>query len=142
VPKGFSVRVPASLVEVTEAEFAGRIPPEQRFASQTPDMNHKVRPGESLSVIAARYDTSVSKLMQLNNLKSQHRIRAGQTLRLPYAGIGIPAGAETYTVRNGDSLSKIASRAGVSEKQLMELNRLRNRNRIYVGQVLYLRPPS
>jgi membrane-bound lytic murein transglycosylase D len=142
VPRGFKVRVPASLVEVSADEFLASIPPEQRFASQTPDMNHKIRPGESLSVIAVRYDTSVSKLMQLNNLKSRHRIRAGQTLRLPFAGVSVPSGADTYKVRNGDSLSEIASRSGVSERQLMELNQLRNKNRIYVGQVLYLRPPS
>ena len=104
-------------------------------------MYHKVRNGESLSVIAARYNTSVSRLMDINNIRSRHRIRAGQTLRLPYAGPGVPisAGSETYTVRNGDSLSKIAGRSGLTEAQLMQLNGLRNKNRIYAGQVLYLR---
>jgi membrane-bound lytic murein transglycosylase D len=140
VPKGYEVRIPASLVDATADEILESMPERQWFASQTPDMYHKVRRGESLSVIAARYDTSVTHLMQLNNIKSRHRIRAGQTLRLPYAGVSIPTGAETYTVRNGDSVSKIAQRAGVSEAELMSMNQIRNRNRIYVGQVLYLRP--
>ena len=142
VPKGYNVRVPASLVDATENEILAAVPAGQWFASQTPDMYHKVRSGESLSVIAGRYDTSVTQLMQVNNLKSRHRIRAGQTLRLPFAGVSIPAGADTYTVRNGDSVSKIASRAGVSESDLMAMNQLRNKNRIYAGQVLYLRPPQ
>jgi membrane-bound lytic murein transglycosylase D len=141
VPRGYSLRIPATLVDVSTEELLALIPAQQQFASQTPDMYHKVRSGESLSVIATRYDTSVTRLMDINNLRSRHRIRAGQTLRLPYAGAGVPisSGTETYTVRNGDSLSKIADRSGLTEAELMQLNGLRNKNRIYAGQVLYLR---
>ena len=142
VPRNFQVRLPAALADVTEDEVLAAIPQGQRFAQQTPDMYHKVRRGESLSVIAARYNTSTRELVSLNGLRSKHRIRAGQTLRLPYAGVSIPEGAETYTVRKGDSLSKIAKSAGVSQSTLMAMNKLTNKNRIYVGQVLYLLPPE
>jgi membrane-bound lytic murein transglycosylase D len=142
IPRGYGVRVPAKLVDMTEQEVLAAIPSTQRFARQTPDMYHKVRRGESLSVIAARYDTSVRELVSLNGLKSKHRIRVGQTLRLPFAGQGIPDGAETYTVRNGDSLSLIASRAGITQASLMDMNGLRDKNKIYVGQTLYLQPRS
>ncbi len=139
VPRGYKLRIPATLVDVSIDEILAAIPANEQFTRQTPDMYHKVRHGESLSVIAARYDTSVTQLMELNNLRSRHRIRAGQTLRLPYGGLSILAGAETYIVRNGDSLGVIATRSGVSESSLMALNGLRNKNRIYTGQVLYLR---
>ena len=43
-----------------------------------------------------------------------------------------------HKVRRGDSLSAIAHRYRVSERELMELNNLRNRHRIRVGQVLVL----
>lgn len=43
---------------------------------------HTVRRGESLSTIAHKYHTSVSKLKRANGLRSD-RIRAGQKLRLP-----------------------------------------------------------
>jgi len=140
VPRGYMVRVPEQLVDSTRSEVLDRIPAGQRFARQTPDMYHKVRRGESLSVIAARYGTSSRELASLNGLKSKHRIRAGQTLRLPFAGVSIPENAETYTVKNGDSLSLIASRASISEAKLMELNQLTDKNRIYIGQVLYFAP--
>ena len=39
-----------------------------------------------MSEIAERYDTNVSTLVALNGLGSRHRIRAGQSLRLPAAG--------------------------------------------------------
>jgi membrane-bound lytic murein transglycosylase D len=142
VPRGFKLHVPATLTDLDDAEIFAAVPATQRFANQTPDMNHKVRSGESLSQIAVRYNTSVTRLMELNNLRSRHRIRAGQTLRLPYGGVAMPAGAETYTVRSGDSLSKIAARSGIREAELLQLNGLRDKNRLSVGQVLYLRPPQ
>jgi membrane-bound lytic murein transglycosylase D len=43
-----------------------------------------------------------------------------------------------YRVRKGDTLSRIASRHGVRESQLVEANNLRSRNRIHPGQVLVL----
>jgi membrane-bound lytic murein transglycosylase D len=98
-----------------------------------------VRRGESLSVIAARYDTSVRDLVALNGLRSRHRIRAGQTLRLPYTGQKIDATMDSYAVRRGDTVGTIAARAGMTETELVTLNSLDNRNRIYEGQVLQLR---
>jgi len=49
-------------------------------------MFHTVARGDTLSQIAATYDTRVSTLVALNQLSSSHRIRAGQRLRLPAAG--------------------------------------------------------
>jgi len=46
---------------------------------------HKVRSGESLSVLAQRYKISVTKIKSANNLKS-NQLRIGQTLKIPRAG--------------------------------------------------------
>ncbi len=43
-----------------------------------------------------------------------------------------------YKVRRGDTLSKIAARQGISERELSSLNNLRGRKTIRVGQVLRL----
>lgn len=142
VPRGQQVRIPAALTDLSAAGIVAAIPSAQRYASQTPDQFHKVRSGESLSVIAQRYNVSVRELMALNKIRNRHRIRIGQTLRLPFAGVAIPEGALTYTVRSGDSLSVIARNAGVTQRRLMELNGLKDRHRIYVGQTLYLKPPE
>ncbi|MDE7472926.1 MAG: peptidoglycan DD-metalloendopeptidase family protein [Muribaculaceae bacterium] len=48
-------------------------------------------------------------------------------------------GAATYTVRKGDSLSKIAQRNGLSLQRLCRLNGLRTTSKIKVGQRLKLR---
>jgi LysM repeat protein len=48
------------------------------------------------------------------------------------------ASASTYTVQKGDSLSKIAARAGVSVAELSELNKVTNKDQIRIGQKLLL----
>lgn len=44
----------------------------------------------------------------------------------------------THIVKNGESLSDIAARTGVSKKLLVSMNRLEDPNRIYPGQRLVL----
>lgn len=46
--------------------------------------------------------------------------------------------AKTYTVKSGDTLSKIANQFGTNYVQLAQINKISNPNRIYVGQVLQL----
>lgn len=46
--------------------------------------------------------------------------------------------ATTYTVKKGDTLSKIAAANGTTVSALAELNNIKNDNLIYVGQVLKL----
>ena len=43
-----------------------------------------------------------------------------------------------YTVVKGDNLTKIASRYGTTVDTLVQLNHIKNRNKIYVGQVLLI----
>jgi membrane-bound lytic murein transglycosylase D len=141
-PRGYTLRVPLSVTGGDADTLMARVPANQRYSAQTPDLQHKVERGDSLSVIAARYNTSVSELMALNNLRSRHKIRVGQTLNLPYRGqmptVAIASDAETYVVQRGDTVSKIASRAGIGEAELLAINSLHDRNRIYPGQQLML----
>jgi LysM repeat protein len=47
-----------------------------------------------------------------------------------------------YTVRQGDSISRIALRHNVTPEAIVSLNNLRNPNRIFPGQVLLIPAPS
>jgi len=51
-----------------------------------------------------------------------------------------PAVAGSYTVANGDTLSGISARFGVSEDAIMAANGLANRDELYVGQELVIPP--
>ena len=48
----------------------------------------------------------------------------------------VPNESTTYVVRKGDTLTKIAHRFHVSVLQLMQENQLKNKNKLFVGQVL------
>lgn len=86
VPQGFALRLPANAALDEGEQLAAAIPASVRYDRQTPDLYHKVERGDALSLIASRYDTTVSELMTWNGLKSRHRIRIGQVLRLPTQG--------------------------------------------------------
>jgi membrane-bound lytic murein transglycosylase D len=44
---------------------------------------HRVRRGETISLIALRYRTSVQRIMEMNNLRSGRMLRVGQRLKVP-----------------------------------------------------------
>lgn len=99
---------------------------------------HVVRPGETLSAIAARYGTTPQAIAQANGLRNPNFIYAGQRLVIP-DGRGSTTGAgSTYTVRPGDTLSAIAARYGTTVSALVAANGLANANTIYVGQRLVI----
>ena len=74
----YDLRVPPGTGPEVEQHIAS-IPPSERLTL----VHHRVRRGETLSTIARRYRTRVSAIMNLNNIRNRHRIRAGQTLLIP-----------------------------------------------------------
>ncbi len=86
LPKGMSLRLPASIVNGSMTERMANIPAASWATEQLPDLFHTVGRGDTLSQIAETYKTRVSTLVTLNGLSSSHRIRIGQKIRLPAAG--------------------------------------------------------
>jgi LysM repeat protein len=68
-------------------------------AATTPaaQQTHKVKKGETLSEIAARYATTTAAIVRLNALRNADSIRIGQSLRIP-AGGGTQGGGGSTTV--------------------------------------------
>ncbi|MEX2332668.1 MAG: LysM peptidoglycan-binding domain-containing protein, partial [Pseudohongiella sp.] len=156
IPRGYTVKIQRNSIDAPLATLMGRISAEQMFAYQTPDVNYVVQRGDSLSAIAGRFDTSVSQLVSLNQLNNQHRIQIGQTLLLPHdtntatqtlaSGptersqpeliAAVAAAGDTYSVRSGDTISRIATRLGISENGILRANGITDPHRIYAGQEL------
>jgi membrane-bound lytic murein transglycosylase D len=95
------------------------------------ELTYNVRPGDSLWSLARRYGTTVDRIKRDNQLGSS-TLQPGQSLAIRTGTVG----GETYVVRSGDTLGKIADRAGVSLRQLMAVNGLSSRSVIYPGQRL------
>src|SRR4051794_30610393 len=102
--------------------------------------NYRVRPGDTLSAIAARYHTSVAALVQLNHLPGNgNLIYAGSTLRLPghHRGSHARHGSTiTYVVHPGDSLYGIAGRFHANPQHIARRNHLPSSLMVEIGQRL------
>jgi len=96
--------------------------------------SHVIARGETLQVIARRYGTSVTALVQANRVSNPNLIVAGRTITIPVAGSAggaAPAGAHTVTA--GETLSQIARRYGLSTSQLVGANGIANPNLVRAG---------
>jgi peptidoglycan hydrolase-like protein with peptidoglycan-binding domain len=105
---------------------------------------HVVRPGESLTAIAARFRSSVAAVARANRLDPARVLLIGTRLRIP--GTAAPpaaaarpepvrttSSAGTYVVRAGDSLTAIAVRHGTSVSSLARENDLDPRGFLLIG---------
>lgn len=96
--------------------------------------------GDTLSAIAARYNTTVDALARANSLPNPNFVYAGQRLTIPTAAPvpqPLPA-SSVYVVQRGDTLTSIARRAGISVDAILRANGLVNPDFIWSGQRLAL----
>ena len=116
--------------------------------SQAPNpayAQHIVRTGETLTTIANKYGTSVSKIISANNLGHSNRIASGNMLNVPLKGTRVGKTQTTarlshkkvtnYKVKSGDSLYNIAKRFGTTTKAIQKQNKLSS-NSLQIGQKL------
>jgi membrane-bound lytic murein transglycosylase D len=103
---------------------------------------HVVRHGDSLWAIAQRQGMDVNKLASLNGIEPDSPLRAGQRIKLVSPSVD-PASANlrpvTYTVRSGDTLSKISRLFQVSVAQISRWNSLSSPPSLSPGQKLIIR---
>ncbi|MFN8110565.1 MAG: LysM peptidoglycan-binding domain-containing protein [Thermoleophilia bacterium] len=103
-----------------------------------------VRPGDTLSAIAAAHGVSVARLAAANGITNPNLLTVGRRLRLPAGATGsatggtitTTAGVGTITVAPGQTLAAIAAAHGTSVGTLVGLNGLSNPNMLRVGQTL------
>lgn len=104
------------------------IPP---TGSEGDTFEYVVKAGDSLWLIARRYNTTVDTIKSINGLTS-NMITTGQILKIPS---GQNAPYIEYTVQSGDSLWLIARRYGTTVDAIKNLNGLTS-DRLNIGQVL------
>jgi len=105
---------------------------------------HTVRRGESLTLIANRYNVSISDLKEWNNLRTSH-LRIGQRLRILSSSekssfaSGRSREQNYYVVRRGETLSDISRKFRISINDIKEWNNLKG-DRVVAGQKLVISP--
>ena len=181
IPKGSSLPEDTNIVTedgatIGEFENNGSTNPEipEQPSTNTPDVEetpevvepkqYTVKPGDFLSKIAASQGSTVSAIVEANNLRNPNFIRVGQVLTIPGSGPidttpntpepepetetepesevepeptpEVETGSIQYKVKSGDFLRKIANQFGVTTSAIASASGLRNPNLIFVGQVL------
>lgn len=104
---------------------------------------YTVREGDTLSAIAKKYGTTYKKLAKYNGISNPDLISVGQKIKIPATESKpetvTPVKKETsYTVKSGDTLSAIAKKYGTTVQVLVDLNGIKDKDIINVGQVIKL----
>lgn len=143
------ILVPLERAEAFKQKLAA-LPDSERISWQ----RHTIREGESLGLIATRYNTSIATLKSTNNLRG-NLIRAGHSLLIPTAKYDskhytLSADARrfrglkktgdgqryVYTVQRGDNLWDIGRNYGVSVGQMTRWNGISSSSILRPGQKL------
>ena len=95
------------------------------------NITYVVQKGDSLWLIANKYDTTVEKIKSTNNLSS-NTLSIGQVLIIPST-----SNFTTYIVQKGDSLYSIANKYNTTVDNIKKLNNLSS-NLLSIGQKLLL----
>ena len=111
------------------------------------DNSHKVKSGETLSMIARKYKTSIDELIRLNP-EAKKGLKAGATLQLPAESAdagevskSVVGGDKLHKVVSGESLSRIAKKYKVSIADLEKWNNMRASD-LKAGQELRVSGPA
>ena len=124
-----------------ETIFAGQeiLVPDNTMKAITKNVikKHKVKRGETLSEIAEKYNVTIASIKKANKMKS-NTVKTGKVLKIPMVEVKYIAVKKdeqnnikdnqeeptviVHTVREGESLDKIAEKYGVTIAQLKEWN--------------------
>lgn len=102
---------------------------EDRFA-------YRVKKGDTLSELALKYSTTVRDLVYINEIKNPNLIYIEQQITISANRINDTK--TTYRVKWGDTLSEIAKKYHTTVEHLVDLNRIKNKNLIYAGEMILI----
>ena len=162
IPPGGAVTFPGNLAISTNPPALpiappdlGSTPPGGSMAQDTTGggSEYKIKSGDIAYNIAKTHGVSLKSLKDANPSVDLGKLKVGQTIQIPAAGAANPKTAATtlksdsvnepaatgtttaYTVKGGDTLSKIAKKHGTTAKAIRAANGLTS-DKINVGQKL------
>ena len=123
--------------------------PQTPVPAVTGTTEYTIASGDNFSTLAKKFHIPVKAIMDANPGVEPTKLKIGQKINIPAPGPATAqggtsnansagdaaAGQQVYTVKSGDSLTKIASQFGTTVKAIYSLNNLKT-ERIVVGQKL------
>jgi len=109
---------------------------------------YTVQKGDTLEKIARKFNVSVEEIKKANNIKDERKIRDGMKLEIPTSKTNSKTESKktskresernrelTYVVQKGDTLETIAKKYGLTVKELMDYNDMKD-EKIFAGDEL------
>ena len=147
IPKGYRMNLPGDDPAPFEKAYAS-IPDDLKYQSVRRAKTYRVKRGQTLSEIARLHRVSLRSLAQYNGIRNTRHIRAGQRLKIPGQYVAMVEKAPNadrtsesmgqHRVLQGETLSGIARKYGISAKSIAKLNAIKNFRKIRAGQVLII----
>ena len=111
---------------------------EYRVEQQCPQGSfaYTIRPGDTLFLLAQRFNTTVAAIQSLNPGIDPNNLRIGQIICIPGTQPTNCPNGFFYTIRAGDTLYLLAQRFGVSVDAIIRANPGINPNNLMIGQVI------
>ncbi len=107
----------------------------QPASAQSSGPVYIVQPGDTLSLIASRFNVSLNDLVNANPALDPNVLSQGQEIVIP--GLeGVTGVLQTEIISLGDSLRSLSRRTQVADAQLRKLNRLVSPSELYLGTSL------
>ena len=126
VKEGVSGTINASDVELVVETVPPAVPNTAEYT---------VVSGDTLWEIAAKFNTTISEIVTLNNLDPNKYLYIGQKLKVPATVSPDPVPQPIiHTVQSGDTLWKIAQRYGTTIDAIVKANNLDPAKYLYIGQ--------
>jgi membrane-bound lytic murein transglycosylase D len=105
-----------------------------------------VQNGDSLFSIAQRYNTTVSELKKINNIRRGRNLRVGLRLKLPEEAKNTLINkrninrqqSKFHVVKRGENLTEIAERYKVDLRSLKNKNKIKKESKLFVGSRLLI----
>lgn len=139
---GTDLRVPSpgsTLLPIKVQRAAARVDGVVRTKPRRPTI-HIVRRGDSIWAVAQRNNVDPQTLMRMNNMQPGDALETGQRLVLPNKKkYTTTTRTLTYTIRRGDTLSRIAKLYQVKVSQIAAWNGIKTNTKLTPGKKLKIK---
>jgi len=97
-------------------------------------IKHKVKSGETLTLIAKKHNTSISKVRKANGMKKGETLKSGKMLTIPSQSTY--SLYNKYSIKKGDTLTALARKHQTSVYKLRKANGMKKSDTLKIGKTL------
>ena len=103
-------------------------------------ITYRVKGGDTMNAIALRYETTLTTLLNLNQMKINDPLYVGRKILIPVAEVETigKRPLKKYTVKKGDTLFSLAKGSSITIDELRRLNNMTDVDVLWLGQKIKL----